>query len=90
MATLYGLGKKIKLTDLSGEEMDWMAKDYAPKFLSVAAGLFRQPRTTRAFCQMMLNRGELDGERLLGRKDGGVDDDKSPSGRDTPNQRCGR
>ena len=68
LATLYGLGKEIKLTDLSGEEMDWMAKDYAPKFLSGGGGLVSTTADYARFCQMMLNRGELDGERLLGRK----------------------
>jgi CubicO group peptidase (beta-lactamase class C family) len=39
-----------------------------PKFLSGGGNLFSTPGDYLRFCQMLLNGGELDGRRLLGRK----------------------
>lgn len=68
LATLYSADKAGNLVDVGGGEMDWMAQPHSPAFLSGGGGLVSTLDDYVRFCQMLLNRGALNGERLLGRK----------------------
>lgn len=68
LATLYSADKAGSLVDVGGGEMDWMAQPHSPAFLSGGGGLVSTLDDYVRFCQMLLNRGALNGERLLGRK----------------------
>jgi CubicO group peptidase (beta-lactamase class C family) len=66
LAARYGRGadKRLVLTD------DPASSSYLqePAFLSGGSGLVSTARDYWRFCQMLLNGGELDGHRILGRK----------------------
>src|SRR6185369_189809 len=61
IAAVYRLSPGIGLVRLPPDSPN-------PRFLSAAGNLFSTPADYLRFCQMLLNGGELDGQRLLGRK----------------------
>jgi CubicO group peptidase (beta-lactamase class C family) len=67
-AALYrpGSDKKIELAEAPGLESRWIKEPHV--YFSGAGGLVSTATDYFRFQQMMLNKGELDGVRLLGRK----------------------
>jgi len=65
-AELYNGGKDEGLE--SDHTLYWGDFTKRPRFLSGGGGLVSTARDYMRFCQMMLNGGELEGVRLLGRK----------------------
>ena len=65
LATLYQVGDDPLL-----QTVDWMRKDYSQskKSESGGGGLLSTPLDYYRFAQCLLNGGELDGKRILGRK----------------------
>jgi CubicO group peptidase (beta-lactamase class C family) len=59
-------GKKIKLTEAPNSESRWVKEPHV--YFSGAGGLVSTAADYVRFSQMLLNGGELDGVRLLGRK----------------------
>lgn len=67
LSLLYHYGKDGQLTILDGNGKDRLFG--RPKgYLSGSAGLISSPRDYLRFSSMLLNRGQYDGERILGRK----------------------
>jgi CubicO group peptidase (beta-lactamase class C family) len=61
LATIYSVKAGTGLVKATQQRTD-------PKFFSATGGLFSTAADYMRFCQMLLNGGELEGHRLLGRK----------------------
>jgi CubicO group peptidase (beta-lactamase class C family) len=80
LAGIYAAGAGGALLDLSDKRIadqlplpeyvkgGWIHKNKLPKFLSGGGGLVSTAADFAQFVRMLANRGQLDGERLLGRK----------------------
>jgi CubicO group peptidase (beta-lactamase class C family) len=69
LAAIYGLDKnnRLQLVEKPADSRLFAGKGQK-RFLSGNGGLVSTPTDYARFCQMLLNQGELDGVRILGRK----------------------
>ena len=56
---------KTDLTEITVGQLIYPLTDHARRFPMPAGGLFSTAKDTAIFCQMLLNRGELNGRRYL-------------------------